>query len=480
MNVRYRKSLFNRKNESNVYRMFLWIMLILGSIWLLRSVQRGEIKPLFQATPTPTRFAASYALEGDAQFIAGKLDAAITAYQEALRVDPSNAEVWAKLARIQTYSSTLVTTDIQRKARLEEALESAKTAVELAPDDSLAHAINSFVLDWNANPTLVEDRKVQEYLTKAEQEAVRALQLDNTNVLAIAFYAEILVDQQKWTQADEYIQQALEQDQSLMDVHRVHAYVLESLGNYDLAIEAYDRAIRIAPNFTFLYLRAGANYRRLAFDSPNEIVQKDLYEKSLEYFAKAARVNDQLLIEDPVPYLSIAKTYSQMGEFFIAARNVQKALEFQPDNADTYGQLGVIYFKSRNYEGSIPALKCAVRGCTAEESCDGRGGCSSRDTPAQITGLELSPNTVVYYYTYGSVLAALSRPQANNCSEALQVLSEVKAQFGADRDIAGIVNAGEEICRLVGGSSDGIQPAATIEAPTQDPLMVDQTPTPSQ
>ena len=41
-------------------------------------------------------------MEGDAQFTAGDMDAAILAYQEALQVDPNNAEVWAKLARIPT------------------------------------------------------------------------------------------------------------------------------------------------------------------------------------------------------------------------------------------------------------------------------------------------------------------------------------------------------------------------------------------
>ena len=261
--------------------------------------------------------------------------------------------------------------------------------------------------------------------SQAEQEANRALLLDSSNTLALAFYAEILVDQQKWTQAQVNITQALERDPTIMDVHRVYAYVLESSGDYNQAIQEYDKAIAITPNLTFLHLRAGANYRRLAFASPNEETAKQLYEKSLEYFAKAASINEQLGVQDPVPYLSISRTYSQMGEFFIAARNVQKALEFEPDNADVYGQLGVIYFKSRNYEGSIPALKCAIYGCTADESCEGRGGCGPNDIPAEVTGLALSPNTVIYYYIYGSVLAALSRPQQNYCPEAMQILGQV-------------------------------------------------------
>ncbi len=417
--------------------------------------------------------AESYAMEGDAQFTAGDMDAAILAYQEAVQIDPNNAEVWAKLARIQTYSSALLTTDDAQRTRLQEALASAEKAVALAPDDSFAHAIYAFALDWNANPILVEEEQVQRYLLQAEQEANRALLLDSTNTLALAFYAEILVDQQKWSQAEINILQALERDPTLMDVHRVYAYVLESLGQYNQAIQEYDTAISITPNLTFLYLRAGANYRRLAFGSPNEETARSLYERSLEYFAKAASINEQLEVEDPIPYLSIAKTYSQMGEFFIAARNVQKALEFQPDNPDVYGQLGIIYFKSRNYEGSIPALKCAIRGCTAEESCDGRGGCGPNDTPAQVRGLALSPSTVVYYYTYGSVLAALSRPQDNKCPEAMEVLKEVELAYGSDPDIAGIISAGEAICSSLGNTASSTIPTVAAE------VMAEMTATPS-
>jgi tetratricopeptide (TPR) repeat protein len=472
MNLYPRRNLFYRRQRPNIYRLFFLIVMILGGVWLIRQVDQGDVKPLFLPTPTPTRTTESYALEGDSQFTAGNMDAAIVAYQEAVRIDPNNADVWAKLARIQTYSSALLTTDDAQRARLGEALESAEKAVELAPDDSFAHAVNAFVLDWNANPTLVENDQVQRYLLQAEQEANRALLLDSTNTLALAFYAEILVDQQKWSQAEINITQALERDPSLMDVHRVYAYVLESLGQYNQAIQEYDLAISIAPNLTFLHLRAGANYRRLAFGSQNPETANSLYERSLEYFAQAASINEQLGVEDPIPYLSISKTYSQMGEFFIAARNVQKALEFQPDNADVYGQLGIIYFKSRNYEGSIPALKCAIYGCTAEESCEGRGGCGPNDTPAEVTGLALSPSTVVYYYTYGSVLAALSRPQDNKCPEAMDVLGEVKRSYGSDPDIAGIISAGEAICTSLGTTAS----SASTAVPD---VMTDITETPS-
>lgn len=429
MNVSSRRPIFNRRAESSVYRMFFWAILVLGGIWLIIQMKQGQITSPFAATPTPTRTSNSYTLEGDAQFTAGDLDKAISAYQEAVRVDPNNAKAWAELARIQAYSSSLLTTDAERKARLDEALQSANKAVTLAPDDSTAHAVLAFTLDWNASPTLIGDRQAQDYLTQADQEAVRALQLDATNTLALAYYAEILVDEQKWTQAEQYIKQAVDRDPSLMDVHRVYAYVLESLGQYNLAIQEYDKAIAITPKLTFLYLRAGANYRTLGFKSLNEDTQKQLFGSSLDYFAKAASINGELGVKDPIPYLSIAKTYSQEGEYFIAARNVQKALDFQPANADIYGQLGVIYFKSRNYEGSIPALTCAIRGCSGEESCTGRGlsGCDDQNPPVDVADLPLSLSTVDYYQVYFSVLAALGPRDATYCPEAARTIAEIRA-----------------------------------------------------
>jgi len=203
MNLSPRRPIFNRKSESNVYRAFFWVILALGGVWLIIQLERGLIKSPFQAPPPPTRTSTSYALEGAAQFTAGNLSAAIAAYQEAVRLNPNDGDATAELARIQTYSSALLTSDPERSARLKEALQSAEQAVKVAPDNSTAHAVYAFALDWNANPTLVDDNQVQAYLTQADQEAVRALQLDATNTLALAFYAEILVDEQKWTQAEQ-------------------------------------------------------------------------------------------------------------------------------------------------------------------------------------------------------------------------------------------------------------------------------------
>lgn len=442
--------------------MFLWLTLILMGAGLIRGLDRGEIRPAGQPTATPTRAVGSLLAEAETYFTAGKLDAAIDAYREAAKLDPQNPLTFANLARVQVYASALLATDADKNQRLQEALASADQARTIGPDNSAAAAARALALDWNAGQySQIEPDKAERYLTEAEQEAVRALQLDSTNTLASVTYAEILIDRQKWPQGAQYLEQSRANGAALMDWHRVYAYYLETQGYYLDAILEYDRAIALAPNLTFLHLRAGATYRQLAFASTIEAQRNDLYEKSLEYFDRAAKINEQIQVKNPGPYISIAKTYSQMGEYYAASRNVQKALEFEPTNPDVYGQLGIVYFKSRNYEGAIPALKCAIRGCSAAESCDARGGCDQGDPGHQVSGMPLSPGTLVYYYTYGSVLASLSRPKQNYCSEAFSVFQEIRnSPFGNEPNTLGIIEDGEAICRGLSA------PAAPLASPT--------------
>jgi tetratricopeptide (TPR) repeat protein len=456
MKVNRRRTLFYQRRTSNIYRLFTLAILILAGGWLAIRLHTGEIRSPFSPTPTSTRTINSFVLEGDAFFDAGNLNAAITAYQQATQVDASNPQVWAKLARIQTYSSRLLSSDVDRLARLTEALKSADQAIALAPDDSDVLAIHAFVLDWNADPALDSLRSGGQTAAKimfnADQEALHAIQQNGQNALALAFYAEILIDQQKWTQAEQYILQAVNLGPQMMDVHRVYGYYLESIGDYRQAIEEYQNALRINPNLTFLYISIGQNYRILAFRSPQGAQQNELYTQANANFGKAITINDQLQIKDPLPYVAIANTYAQEGQFFASALNAQKAVELDPTNADLYGKLGNIYKRGRNYETAIIALKCAVRGCTPAESCTARNGCPVGDAGVQVQGLALNPNSATYYLDDGSVLSAFAPPHPEYCPEVNDILTQLVNTYPDNTIITRNANAGLAICSEVSAS----------------------------
>ena len=433
MRVRQRRStLFHDSGPtSNPYRLILWGMLIMAGLYLMWNIDTGKVQPLFLPTPTATRSATSYREEGTAFFEAGNLDLAIQAYRDALAENPDDYVGWTELARIQTYSSALLTQERQRD-RLAEALASIDQAVELAPEDSSAHAVRAFVLDWTAGASGTT-ADYEAYIAEASTEAVLALQLDNNNVLALAYQAEIYADQQQYSQAAEYAERAMALDPNSLDTLRVNGYVLESTENYGAAIELYKQAAAVAPNQTFLYIRIGQNYRELG-----------LYDEALEYFDRAASINEVLGINDPLPYIAIAKTYSRMGEFFAAALNAEKAVDLDPTNPDWYGQLGIIYDRARNFESAVLVLRCAVEGCSDVQNTtdsDGRWSVS-------VEGLPLDNNTLIYYYTYGSRLAAL-----NQCERALPILDLVGSNYAGDAIVMGIVNESFTVCENLSASS---------------------------
>lgn len=473
MSTNSKRYIFLRqKRHNDPYRVLILLALLLVSLFVLREFEAGEIKAPFTATATPTRTVISYEQEAETYFQIGDLNKAIGSYQQAIAQQPQDAQLYAEMARIQTYSSSLLTNSDDRRKRLQEALDSIGKAVELAPDDSTAHAVRAFVLDWNANPILAGDQAAV-ILLQAEQEAVTAINLDNTNTLALAYYAEILVDQQKWNQAEQYIDQALERDSTLMDVHRVKGYVLESTRQYRLAIEEYQKALEIAPNMPLLWLQIGYNYRALA--DPSVPAQ---FDPALEAFSKVVEINERLGIQDSLPYTQIAKTYAQMGEGLISSRNALKAVQISPTSSDMYGQLGVIYFQARNYEGAIPAFQCALEGCDEVTSCDVRQCDSETDPAVTVTGLALNDSTVVYYYTYGSVLAGMARPSNGYCNKAMEVLSKVRSAYSEDTIIMSIIAPSEEICRSIlsqSGQTPTVQ--ATPETQVTQTAPIQTTPT---
>jgi tetratricopeptide (TPR) repeat protein len=441
-----RLDLGERGRRSRPWRMLLYLTLIGAGLLLARMVEAGRVQPLFLPTPIATRNSYSYALEAKAHFSSGDLDSATEAYQFAVQLDPENARLWAELARVQTYFSELKSDYTDRLNTLLEAQAAADLAVELDPEDGHAHAVRALVYDWLA---AADEPNRQGYLTEASSAAEFARHIAPDDPFALAVYAEVQVDLQKYTQAENFAELAAEsvaaRSEFAVDVYRIYGTVLENLGAYNAAIEQYMRASEVAPNLTFLYIRIGVNYRRL-----------NKSDEALTFFNKAAELNSQLGIQDPIPYLAIARTYLQMGEFFISALNVERALAFNPTNPDIYGLLGVVFYKARNYESAISVLKCAVEGCGPEESvlvlCEFVFPCGDDPMPEatnhSVIGLDLNSVSLVYYYTYGSALAFYGGSEGYEfaCEDADRVFNQLmSSQFGSDPIVASIVAEGRAI-----------------------------------
>jgi tetratricopeptide (TPR) repeat protein len=408
-----------------------YVLLIFLGLGLLRLFDLHYIRSPFAPPPTPVRSAASWAEEGKSFFDAGNMDKSILAYQQAVVGDKKNTQFWTELARIQTYSSALLLSTADKQKRMQEAQDSIAKALAIDSDYAQAYAIETLVLDWTAS-NAPDDSTRQQNLTAAYNASADALLRDPQNAYALAFRAEVLVDQSNWATAMDVGAQAVSLSPTIMDVHRAYAYVLESNADYNGAISEYLLAIAINPNLPFLHMSLGVNYRKLAQLSTNAQTSQDLISEAINEFAIAASLN----LKDPGPYLSIAQTYSNQGDFFAAELNAKHALSLDNTDPYLYGRLGVIYYHAKNYETAIKVLKCAVRGCPAADN---------EEQSVDVSPIALTQSTVDIYYTYGSVMAFYGNT-AGNCTEARAIFSMLRASAWDDSTVETIIREGEVIC----------------------------------
>jgi hypothetical protein len=144
-----------------------------------------------------------------------------------------------------------------------------------------------------------------------------------------------------------------------------------------------------------------------------------------------------------------APTQETVPDRHVQENTLMKALVNDPGNADLHGQLGLLYFHSLNYELASAELSCVIEGCTATTLA------TELPTTIQtvVTALPLNQKTLEYYYTYSSILTALSTPMHNTCQRAAtlnEAIKEFVAHNPGDDYVLGIMEENSNICDMAG------------------------------
>jgi tetratricopeptide (TPR) repeat protein len=357
----------------------------------------------FVATPTVTRSPESYATEARELFQNGKLADSIEAYQQAIKASPQDPTLYMELARVQVFAGDPV-----------EAQANAENALLLNPNNSMAHAVRAWALDFQGG---------NENNAEALDEIQKAIELDPNNALAHAYYVEILIDSglfENYAKAAEESRIAIALDPNLLEARRARAYILEATGsegnNYELALQEYQAAIDLNPNLPLLHIEIGRIYRVL-----------QVYDKAIESFNRANTLNAQ----DPEPDLLISRTYATIGEFSKAVQYAETAVENSPLDASLHGNYGVMLYRSGSWAEAVAELRLATKGGKAANGLD-------------VVGLPLinDPRVAEYYYTYGLALA-----RTYECGEALQTTQLLQARIPADENVTAAVDQIVSICQ---------------------------------
>lgn len=118
------------------------------------------------------------------------------------------------------------------------------------------------------------------------------------------------------------------------------ALVYQDIGEYDIALVHFKKAIQLKPDFSEAYNNMGILYS-----------QKDQLEEALDSFNKA--VSNILYRTPHFAYHNMGLVYFRKKENKKAIDYYKKAIELAPYYVDAYIDLGIVYEKIGNYEDAI-------------------------------------------------------------------------------------------------------------------------------
>jgi tetratricopeptide (TPR) repeat protein len=354
---------------------------------------------LFIPTPTATRSAASFTLEAESLFQAGKLPQAEETYMAAILVDPREISYYIELAKVRVFAG-----------KYEDAEIAARDALVIDPDSAIAHAALGWAIDFQAGQTQ-EPLVVGELLLTALTEVERAFELNSNSAFVRAIYAEVLIDNDigAYEEALELAQRAVQLDPSMLETHRALGYVWEVTGNYSEAVVSYEAAKAINPNLPRLHIDVG-----------NMLQAQGKFNEAIDSYRNA----NALASTSVEPLNLIAQVYARMGEYGKASQFAKEASDLEPANPLLRGNLGRMYYHNNDLDEAIIQLNYAVRG-GQDESGVWIGG-----LPLSEPDKLLNPRVTEFYYTFGLALAKKTR-----CAEAVEIF-DLLLQLAAEDEIA--------------------------------------------
>ena len=389
----------------------------------------------FIPSPTPTVNPEAIINEARGYYDAGNLDRAIDTYKQALFVDAGNSIIYTELGRLQVLTGDY-----------ESAETTLRNALLLNPDhsDTLAY------LGWCLS--LMGGREAD-----AEALFLQLIASNPSHALSHAFYAQLLTDQDDYEKAGTESREAMDLSPFLLEVLWARAYVFEFTGNYEEALDMYNRAVQQNPNIADLHLAVGRVYRAM-----------ELYDEAIAAFVQANALNPS----DPIPDTYLTQIYITQGEYGKAVQSATKAVEEDPGNPYRYANLGTSLYRNLDYFDAVDAFEIAIQGGVVNDT-------------VIVEGLVIDYGAVSTYYQ----LYMLSLAYSGQCGETVKIAqalmgnlpTDANARFNAEFAIeyceenAGLLfftpTPDPQEVQATEGAGGEMLPELTPEIPTDEPIV---------
>ena len=251
-----------------------------------------------------------------------RLDQAVIAFREAIKIKPDYAEAYNNLGNA-----------LQYKGDLKEAVEAYNTALSIEPNYAEAH--------YNLGVTQQEKGK----LNVAIKAFHKALSIKPDYAEAYYNIGNAHKELDKPKKAVEAYNKALSIKPDYAAAYNNLGNALQYQGDLTAAVEAYNKALLIKPNYANTYNNLG-----------NAQKEQGNLQEALEAYKRAISINPN----HAETYINLGITLKDQGKLDEAIKAFHKALSIKPDNVKAFNNLGSTLQKQGKLREAVKAYKKAL------------------------------------------------------------------------------------------------------------------------
>ena len=303
---------------------------------------QGKIKEAIaicqQALKIRPDFIHVYVTLGNALQAGGKIEAAIRSYSQALELQPNFAEVRANIGSMYF-----------KMGRLEEAIAHYQQAIALSPDLAGAH--------WNLGKVYHKHGDIEAAIACFQ----RTSEL-NPQLVGADFHfnlANRLFTQGKRDEAIESYEKALAIKPDWAEAYGNIGSARSQQGDLDAAIVNYQQAVALKPELEVLHFNLG-----------NSFLQQNKYEEAITHYQNTLKIKPDWA----EVHANLGSCFSMQGRLEEALTSYQEALRLKPDWAEVYCRMGHIQKQDKPLEAIAhfeKAIECNPKLSEAHQQlCD--------------------------------------------------------------------------------------------------------------
>jgi tetratricopeptide (TPR) repeat protein len=213
---------------------------------------------------------------------------------------------------------------------VENSFKYSKKALEISPNLDEAH------LSLARYYQEADEARFPNKWRLCEDSTRKALEINPNNAEAYFLLSRIYgYDDAK---EEEYLKTAIKKNNFLTDAHNNLGVIYLDQSKYDLAEDAFKKAVEIDPEFKTGYMNLGVVYDR-----------KNMLEKALEMYKTVL-----LKYPDyPLGLINLGIGYRRLNKLDDAMEQFQKAVKVKPDYANAWSEIGYIYLLKYQYQDAI-------------------------------------------------------------------------------------------------------------------------------